>query len=396
VSEQPSLRGRIVAHFHHEVPVDALAPYVRAGRLVYDLRADLADRTLDASVSPEGDRERIETARLCGWNAFALQVLGDQLLAADEERDPVTVGFVDRLVAQQALTFYGQVAGWLSRARRALADPVYALDVAVPAVLPSWEGGVSLEENGGDGGDAGDFRVAVVLDAADNLRRHAEGEVWDADLPHGSAAQRRIGRRIGQLIADAGLALDYAHGLGSTEGEARRDQVAQARAAVERYYLAGQLVAMPALALEPLPAPPTRVNPGVAAVLPAPGQRGFDKWCLSARDVAAALRRDRRACKQIDQLWEDDPDPVRTLAIRRQIDSALIRGDIAYEPGHFADCPWSPIWLVKRPVRIARRKLDALAEFTFVVGPRHVGGRFGREIVNGPFTPWTAESNSRQ
>jgi hypothetical protein len=396
LSQQPSLRGRIVAHFHHEVPADALAPYVRAGRLVYDLRADLADRDLDASVSREEDRDRIETANLCGWNAFALQVLGDRMLAADAEHDPLTAGFVDRLIAQQALTFYGQVAGWLSRARRAAADPVYALDVAVPAVLPPWEGGVSLEEGRGDGGDAGDFRVGVLLDAADNLRRHAEGEVWDADLPHGSAEQKRIGRRIGQLIADAGLALDYAHGLGSTTGDARRDQVAQARAAVERYYLAGQLVSMPALALEPLPAPPTRVNPGVAAVLPSPGERGFDKWCLSAREVAAALKRDRRAGKQIDELWDHDSDPARTLAVRRQIDSALIRGDIAYEPGHFADCPWSPIWLVKRPVRIARRTLDALTEFTFVVGPRQVGGRFRREIVTGPFAPWTTDTNSRQ
>src|SRR5207249_3105061 len=84
--------------------------------------------------------EATQVALLCGWNAFALQLLGDRLLCADYEADPLTVGYVEGVIADQALACYGQVPGWLSRSQQALHSPAYELDVAVPAPLPAWIG----------------------------------------------------------------------------------------------------------------------------------------------------------------------------------------------------------------------------------------------------------------
>jgi hypothetical protein len=120
-----------------------------------------------------------------------------------------------------------------------------------------------------------------------------------------------------------------------------------------------------------------------------PGRKGFDPWCLTDPRALSILRRQRPARRQVDQLWGSDPDPKRTLALRRQIDEAMMRGDIAYEAGHLAECPWSPIFLVKRPVRIGNRRLDPLTDFTLRVGrhpsPTGLFQTFRREVITGPF-----------
>jgi hypothetical protein len=139
MAEAPGLVGRVVAYLHHEVAGDALAPYRSAGGPVYALAEELEQLRLGTLVDG-GDPWRfptpVQTARLCGWNALALQMLGDQMVDSDTEADPKTAGFVDPVLAEQAVVFYGQVPRWFSRAHQALTNPGYRLDVGVPVPLP--------------------------------------------------------------------------------------------------------------------------------------------------------------------------------------------------------------------------------------------------------------------
>ena len=128
MGEQPTLWGRLMARKNGEVPADVLEAYQRAGAEVYQLLDDLEVRRLDV-VLGTGDAWSVapatQAALVCAWNAFALQLLGDQLLVADYEADPPSVGYVPPATAEQALSFYGQVAGWLERARRAESNPSF-------------------------------------------------------------------------------------------------------------------------------------------------------------------------------------------------------------------------------------------------------------------------------
>lgn len=71
------------------------------------------------------------------------------------------------------------------------------------------------------------------------------------------------------------------------------------------------------------------------------------------------------------------------------IDGALFRDDIAHDVGHFDRCPWSAIYLAKRPVRLGRTQVHPLQQFTYDVAIEYSGGkrRFVRRIVTGPFSP---------
>lgn len=112
----PGVWGRMVSRLQGEVPAEDREAYRRAGSKVYSLIADLELRRIewgttgvDAWTAPLSS----QAALLCGWNAFALQTLGDSLLAADYESQPSTRGFVPPVTAEQTLAFYQQVPGWL-------------------------------------------------------------------------------------------------------------------------------------------------------------------------------------------------------------------------------------------------------------------------------------------
>src|SRR2546430_17194811 len=95
------LFGRVVAYCHHGVAAARLEPYRRGGIVVYRLLDQLRDVRGDAQLR-HGDPWRypveVQTALLCGGNAFALQLLADRMVDADAVADPRTAGFVDRLL----------------------------------------------------------------------------------------------------------------------------------------------------------------------------------------------------------------------------------------------------------------------------------------------------------
>jgi hypothetical protein len=129
--------------------------------------------------------------------------------------------------------------------------------------------------------------------------------------------------------------------------------------------------------------------------LPRPGEAGFDPWCLTDPNTRMSWQQDRRARQAIRLLWANDPSPDRALAVQDRINPALARGDIAYaraygqQVGPYFCCPWSSIFLVKRPVRIGGRRLRPMQQFTLDVSAEGLaeGDAFRREILVGPFAP---------
>ena len=55
--------------------------------------------------------------------------------------------------------------------------------------------------------------------------------------------------------------------------------------------------------------------------------------------------------------------------------------------GHYFCCPWGALYEVRRPVRIARKRLHVMEQFVFDVSAEEMaqGGKFVRRIVRGPF-----------
>ena len=385
----PGLVGRLVARLNGEVAAHALESYRRAGLQVYELADRLEEARQELLV--EGDEETsTRLALLCGWNALALQTVGDHLLAADYERSPRTVGFVPPALASEALAMYGPVAGWLSRAQQALHNEHYELDVSTPAPLPRW---VALDADVEGGAYLAGLRAALT-----RLEAHADrwfSSVVALDEPAGDGddaeARRRRSRGVlRQVRAEADAAGDYATGLTSTGvggGGATAEVEAQVKLALERLFLYGQLVADPSLALAPLPKPTVRARAGEPARLRLPDEPGFDPWCLTDPRRVAALRAEPSARREVRALWARDPDPARTLALKADIDGAVVRNRVGYGVGHFHGCPWSAIYVAKQPLRIGRTVLQPLQEFTLCLDV--TGRRFRRWIEVGPFHPGT-------
>lgn len=392
----PTIWNRLVCRLHGEVPADTLEAYRRASLAVHDLLEESEQRRLDAQakgLTPWTLPTAQQAELLCTWNAYVLQTLGDKFLEADYAGNPITVGYVPPITADQVLGFYTPVEGWLSRAHEARANPHYRLDVAVPSDLPAWS---EVEP-------CPNAHLYGMLEAMRAIRHHAD-RAMEA-LPAGDEGldkdkQAQLGA-IRQMYAAATSKARYADDLHGTDPSRTVHERVEphVKAAIEGFYRMGQLAAMPALAgpaaAPPRPAPRSGSTP---RRLPLPGEPGFDPWCLTAPDSVRDWKADPEARRAIARLWQLDPDPARTLQIKGDIDAALARGDVALATdrygkklGHFFCCPWGPVYQVVRPVTLAGQRLNPLQQFVYDVTCEgvNVGAHFTREIMVGNFQPTT-------
>lgn len=378
----PGPWGRLMARLQGEIPATELEAYRRAGAEVYSLlddlegaRAEWALAGLDAWTAPHST----QVALLCGWNAFALQAMGDQLLSADYESEPSTRGYVPPVTAEQVLAWYEQVPAWLSRSRAARESGTYALDVAVPAALPPWSEVEPCPRP----------HLAAIRAAAAQLRRHATASMAGFHVELTDPGRKRAHDRVHEVLAEAEAAADYADRLWAPGVPAKVHEAIEthAKRSVEAFHLLGQLMAIPSLAT----APPPKPSSSAGRPRPGPGQAGFDPWVLTDPRSRSGWKRDPEAREAISVLWDRDPDPRRTLAVQAEIDAAVERSDIVLDKsiGNYFCCPWSGIYLVRRPVTIDGRPLQAMQQFAFEVSAEEMdeGGRFKRELVVGRFHP---------
>lgn len=231
-------RERIKASAHGEVSRDALDPYRTAGRGVYDYVLEL-DALRAADTSGSG----VQAALLAGWVAFALQVLGDEMLDADAALDPSTAHYLPPVTAEQVTEFYEPVQGWMGRAKAAKASSAYRFDVVVPAVLPDW---VEVEP-------CPPAHLLALRQAVARLKEFTEGLLPGFDPGPQQAHAKAI---VAEGMAEAGSAADYADAMwGATDGPppAKMHEAIEAhlKHAAESYFYLGQVIAMPSLADAP-------------------------------------------------------------------------------------------------------------------------------------------------
>ena len=389
---RPTLMTRLTSALRGEVAATTVEAYRRAGAAAYedlaaaeDARRALALAGTDLWSTAPGQATQL----LCTWNAFALQTLGDRFIDADYAADPSTVGYLPPVTAEQTARFLGEVQQWSSYARRAASDPGFDLSaqMTLPSPLPPW---VEVEP-------CPPSHLAAMGSAATAMREHVEAALADF-VAAGVPEQRRPAEgRLRGMIADAESAIGYAESMGGARSDRRLHEQMETllQRGIATYYRVGQLLAQPAL----LDRPEVMVAAIDAPTLPLPGQPGFDAWVLTDPKTRADWKRDPAARRAVDHLWRMDPRPGATLTIQAQIDAAVAAGLITVgvdasgrEMGNFYCCPWSPIYLVRRPVTIGGRAFRAGEEFVFDVSAEEMerGGAFKRELVIGPFHP-TAE-----
>jgi hypothetical protein len=304
MTHKPSGWNRLVARMRGEVPATALEAYRRASLPVFELFEHMERRRLECKIDgldPWAVPPATRAAFLCAWNAFVLQTLGNDILDADYRGEPATLGYVPPVTADQVLRLYEDVEGWVNRAYQAQASPDFRLDVPVPAALPAWS---AVEPSP-------DSHLLGMLQAMRAVREHAAGAVsFLPEQARDAEAQAQL-NRIRQVHASAQVSARYAEELCGTEPlPAVYDRAeAHARRAIEQFYLLGQLVADPDLALGPAP------------VVPAlPGADGGEPPRLPARAVP---RKDVEGLEGVDaELMRTVMDPAAPL-VRRKI--ALIR-----------------------------------------------------------------------
>ena len=389
--ERPGIIGKLVALAKGEVAADTLEAYRRAGQTVYDLLKQVEDRRLELKIqglNPWTIDQASQVQFLCAWNAFVLQTLGDQVLEADYQADPSTVGYVPPMTAEQALAYYSQVENWLNRAHQAQHNPTYQLNEYLPVDLPPWEESDSCPNTHLDG----------MVAATRLIRTHAEAAIATFEAETIPTEKQSTIHQIRQRLAAANSEADYAEQLWKPNvPQAVHPNIERhAKAALEHYYHLGQILAMPQL-LERHPAATT--EPATTSnrfQLSLPGETGFDPWCLTDPAVRDEFRRNPEARAAIAAIWKSDPDPKLTLEVQAEINTTLAQGAIAYATdrwetrlGHYYCCPWAPIYVVKRVVTINHQSLQPGQEFTFDVSAMTVaqGGTFKRQLLIGSFQP---------
>lgn len=388
----PTLMTRLSAALRGEQAATVVEAYRRAGAGVYDdlaeaeaLRRDLATGGTDLWSTTPGQGSQL----LCTWNAFVLQTLGDQLVEADYAADPQTVGYLPPVTAQQAAAFLGEVEQWSARARRACVDAHcdVTAELSVPAPLPAW---VEVEP-------CPRPHLQAMRAAARTVHGHAEAALADLGRSGPPPGREKEMQRLSGMFADAASSMAYAESLWSPDApEVVHQRVESSlKRAIGSFYLLGQLFAMPSL----LDRPDVQAVAVTPARMPLPGEAGFDPWCLTDPASRAAWQRDPAARRAVDVLWSYDPDPGATLSMQGQIDAAVRAGLVApgmtasgQRIGNYYCCPWSAIYLVRKPVTLAGRRLRPGQEFALDVSAEEVadGGQFRRDLVLGPFTPTTA------
>ncbi|MET7401473.1 hypothetical protein ABZS66_49125 [Dactylosporangium sp. NPDC005572] len=374
---RPSLFTKMRATLSGERDAVVLEAMRAAGRVAYDefVAAELLrDRLAAEGVSLWDVSGNAGTQLVAAWNAFVLQTLSERFLDADYQARPGTAGFVPAVTFAQVYAWLAAVELWVSHARQARVNPDYDLTQAMrlPAPLPAWAEGEPCPPE----------HLARLLAAVPPVREQIDIALHALERGEVPSRQQSSFNRLKQLAAQGAAAADYAVGLRTDQHHpALHGRIeANLHGALESWFLVGQLAAMPRLLMEPQAQRP--VAPRDERL---PGGWRFDPWCLTDRVTLARWQRDKQAAHAIREMWRLDPDPAATLALRAAIDGLLAIGDLALHrtpdgSTHYYECPWSPMYDVRRPTRFAGIALNPGQQFAL-----RARGAEPRGIVLGPF-----------
>jgi hypothetical protein len=381
---QPGVITRVRAAWRGEQSAIALEAMRRAGKAAYGelLRADRLRDEILASGSLWQPPPALGSQLVAGWNAFVLQTLSEAFLDVDYRTGRGTVGYVPPTTYDQVWAWLSGVEGWLNRIEQANRNPDYdlAAELALPAALPDWV----------DVTPCPPAYIDALAAATPAIRANAETALYALERVPVPPGRQPALNRLFQVAADAAASADYALALRGESGDQRLYQLIRdnLQRALEIWFELGQLAAVPAL-LDHYRTRLAGPQPDPARL---PGGDQFDPWCLTDPRTREIWQADPQAHQALDTMWEQDPDPVATLALAAEIEAAVARGDIV--PIRTADggfcyyvCPWASLYEVRRPLRLAGHNLKVLRQFTLDVSAEAVprGGEFRRDLVFGPF-----------
>ncbi len=401
MNKQSRWLNTFFAWVNKEVDASVYDAYQRAGTVVFDLmlQAELQrQRFQDQGLTPWTTPLNHQIQYLCLWNAFTLQTLGDQLLSTDYRLNPSTAGYVPPLTARQIETFYQPIEVWLSSAYQAQQNPQFDipdLGIATPVTLPQW---LTLKEmlNGKSYSKELERYLEGLLNAAVFLSLHIKSALALFE-------PEATNHKLHQLHADAVTTQDYVMQLwGEARSEGLYDKIENGiRYVIEAYFLLGQLLSMPSLieklddrqwpfrhklahtARQTTPTHPPSLTSTPPENQPriAPATTELDIWCLTSSVARSLKENNAAAIICLKQMWENDLTPQQTLRVQQQIAHALAQGYIVdtsvEEQSYFAQCPWSAIYLTKRPLIIAGDPLRVNQRFTYVC---NVDGAFDTTV----------------
>lgn len=371
-----SLLRTVSARARGYLSTGALEVHRRIGAEVYALLGELEathPKPWSASFSSQ-------IYRLCIWNAFALQTLGDQMLAADERLEPATPGLVPPQTHALIRKFYQGSAEWLAAARQA--EQGRYPEGELPAGLPAWEGVTRYPR----------VFLEALLEATQTLQQHVEARWADFEQHPFPRDKAHLLERLRQKRTRAQTKLDYTLRLLSPQGTSAPSAIVQhLRLAVSGYYRLGQFLAMPEL-LSGNPAPKAQdvgeVEIRERLLLPEPAPPPPEPWRMTDPQARPRLERDPAVQAVLRDMWQADPDPQTTQAMFEQIQEALQRGFIAYalspdgQPlGPHRSPPFAAVYVALMPLKLWGQRLQAGQLFSFETYRPSRGGAFRRALV---------------
>ncbi|MGY0237052.1 hypothetical protein [Longispora urticae] len=382
----PTVLTRMRAFLNGEKDATLLEALRQAGKAAYGEL--LAGERLRETLAAEGvslwrASPAVGSQLLATWNAYVLQTLGEAFLDADYAARPRTAGFVPPVTFGQVSEWFTAVRGWLSRARQSRANPDYdlAAELALPAALPPWVEVTPCPPE----------HMAAMFAAIPPVCEHAEFALHALETGDVPASHRGAVNQLRQMTAEAAAALDYALSLrtvATASPDVRLHDLIEdnLKHALGLWFTVGQLACMPRLLDRDFRPPRPAPRPDLARL---PGGARFDPWVYTDPATVHQWRNSHRARQAIADLWDRDPDPAATLALKDSVDAALAAGDIAYHRDGEVTCyyetPWSPLYEVRRPLRLGGRDLGVLQQFTLRISQE--GDTFVRAVVTGTFTP---------
>lgn len=371
----PLLRTAI-ARARGYLSTGALEAHRRVGAGVYALLGELEATHPNPWTGPFSS----QIYRLCVWNAFALQTLGDQMLAADERLEPASPGLVPPQTHALIRKFYQGSAEWLATARQA--EQGRYLKVELPAGLPAWEGATRYPR----------VFLEALLEAARALQQHVEARWGDFEqhpLPRDKA---HLLEQLRQKRTRAQTKLDYTlRLLGPAVSSVHPTTVQHLRLAVSSYFRLGQFLAMPELLSrnqDPKAQDASQVEIRERLLLPEPAPPPPEPWRMTDPQARPKLERDLAVQAALRDMGQADPDPQTTQALFEQIQEALQRGLIAYalspdgQPlGPHRSPPFAAVYVALKPLKLWGQRLQTGQLFSFETYRPPRGGAFRRALV---------------
>ncbi len=364
--------------------------YLRAASQIEDIWQQIDDRiaaAIAAGTSPWDAYGQLRYPLVFIRSARACQVFVEQLLAADAAFDPKTVGYIPRVTYDQADALCHQIEPALERAVASLNDPNFVPDIPLPLIL-----GPRIESEGQpcpvphlEGMIAATREIrewaAGLIAQYSNAIAQAKGEVPQAITTHITELQGQLVQGDSQLRYGSDLVGQVTQ-YGSTP-QLHEDAENSLWAALQKFFLVNQAVAMPELLRGPIQAPgiqqgaqrPRRTNYRDMRVRPE------DLWRIAAPSARSEIRGTEFGADEMNEMCEK-MGGILSASAQQYLDeseAAVASGD-AYIIAAMANCPFEPLYKARRPLEIAGADIPASYEFHWDFHRGHIetAPRFGR------------------